>query len=221
MLLLTQAAFALSGPLHAHRASCNSVRIRGIASSEPPGRPASAPSLTPLDAAAKKRARKARWRKGAKERQETALTELTDRITPPFGRATLEDAYSDELTEALRRHCVDWEAVPAAAHPRRAASRLARRPTPADGRTLTCGDNSDQSDDQADDRVTRRGLYKRLQVQSFAAALQALQQALQLPIGATVLDCGSGQGNLALPLAALAPTLNFVGVEIESGLVRG
>ena len=52
-------------------------------------------------------------------------------------------------------------------------------------------------------------------MQSFAAALRALQ----LPRGATVLDCGSGQGNLALPLAAAAPELQFVGVEIEAELV--
>ena len=60
-------------------------------------------------AAQKRRARKARWRKGAKERQETALVELIERLAPPFGAATLADAYSPEITEALRRHSVDWE----------------------------------------------------------------------------------------------------------------
>ena len=87
--------------------------------------------------------------------------------------------------------------MPAAAHPRRAA-------TTREG--LGGGGAG---------KVTKRGLYKRLQVQSFAAALRALQ----LPRGSTVLDCGSGQGNLALPLAAAAPELQFVGVEIEAELV--
>ena len=32
-------------------------------------------------------------------------------------------------------------------------------------------------------------------------------------------DCGAGQGNLALPLAAVLPSLRFVGVEIEAELV--
>ena len=89
------------------------------------------------------------------------------------------------------------QAVPAAAHPRRAATT----------REGLGGGGAGQ--------VTKRGLYKRLQVQSFAAALRALQ----LPRGSTVLDCGSGQGNLALPLAAAAPELQFVGVEIEAELV--
>ena len=165
MMLVTHAAFALS--LHnAH--SRLWVRTCGITSCQPPGRPATAPSLLPLDAAKNRRARKARWRKGAKERQETALVELTERLVPPFGAATLDDAYSSELTEALGRgrHSVDWEAVPAAAHPRRAA---------------TMGE-------AGAGKVTKRGLYKRLQVESFAAALRALR----LPPGATVLDCGSG-----------------------------
>ena len=87
--------------------------------------------------------------------------------------------------------------MPAAAHPRRAAT---TREGLGGGGAGT---------------VTKRGLYKRLQVQSFAAALRALQ----LPRGSTVLDCGSGQGNLALPLAAAAPELQFVGVEIEAELV--
>ena len=152
-MLLTHAAFALLGPQHAHSGPW--VRTRGITLCQPPpGRPATLPSLPPLDdddAAQKRRERKARWRKGAKERQEAALTELTERLAPPFGAATLDDAYSSELTEALRRHSVDWEQVPAAAHPRRAA-------TTGEGLAGTGAG-----------KVTKRGLYKRLQVQSFAA----------------------------------------------------
>ena len=71
------------------------------------------------------------------------------------------------------------QAVPAAAHPRRAATTREGLAGAGEG------------------KVTKRGLYKRLQVQSFAAALRALH----LPRGATVLDCGSGQGNLAPTLA--------------------
>ena len=195
---MLHAAFALLGPQHAHSGPW--ARTSGITLCQPPGRPATLPSLPPLDddhTAQKRRARKARWRKGAKERQEATLIELTERLAPPFGAATLDDAYSSELTEALRCHSVDWEAVPAAAHPRRAATT---------GEGLTGAGAG---------KVTKRGLYKRLQVQSFAAALRALR----LPQGATVLDCGSGQGNLALPLAAAAPELQFVGVEVESELV--
>ena len=112
-MLLTHAAFALFSPQHAH--SVPRARTRGITLCQPPGRTATLPSLPPLDkdvAAQKRRARKARWRKGAKERQETAMIELVERLEPPFGAATLDDAYSPELTEALRRHSVDWEAAP-------------------------------------------------------------------------------------------------------------
>ena len=113
-MLLTHAAFALLGSQHAPSGSW--ARTRGITLCQPPGRTATLPSLPPLngdDAAQKRRARKARWRKGAKERQEAALIELTERLAPPFGAVTLDDAYSPELTEALRRHSsVEWEAVP-------------------------------------------------------------------------------------------------------------
>lgn len=110
-MLLTQVAFGLLGP-PAH--SGHWARTRGIILCQPPGRAATLPSLAPLDAedaARKRRERKARWRKGAKERQEAALTELIERLAPPFGAASLEAAYSSELTEALRRHSVDWEAA--------------------------------------------------------------------------------------------------------------
>ena len=165
MLSLAHAALALSGthrPLPRTRA-CSSIAATASQLPRPPSRCAAAPLLTPDDAAAKRRQRKARWRKGAKQRAEAALTELVEQLAPPFGASSLEDAYAPELTEALRRHGVDWEAVPAAAHPRRAA--MAAEGLAGAG------------------QVTKRGLFKRLQVQSFAAALRALP----LPEGSTVL----------------------------------
>ena len=110
-MLLTQVAIGLLGP-HAHSGPW--FRTRGIILCQPPRRAATVPSLAPLaeDAAQKRRERKARSRKRAKERQEAALTELIERLAPPLGAASLEAAYSSELTEALRRHSVDWEAAP-------------------------------------------------------------------------------------------------------------
>ena len=111
-MLLTQVAIGFLGP-HAH--SGHWSRTRGVILCQPPRRAATLPSLAPLDAedaARKRRERKARSRKRAKERQETALTELIERLAPPLGAASLEAAYSSELTEALRRHSVDWEAAP-------------------------------------------------------------------------------------------------------------
>ena len=88
-------------------------------------------------------------------------------------------AYQPRAHRAYRVPCshAPSQTVPAAAHPRRAA-------TTGEGLAGAAGA-------AGAGKVTKRGLYKRLQVQSFAAALRALQ----LPTGATVLDCGSGQGN--------------------------
>ena len=111
-MLLTQVAIGLLGP-YAHSGPWS--RTRGIILCQPPRRAATLPSLAPLDAedaARKRRERKARSRKRAKERQEAALTELIESLAPPLGAASLEAAYSSELTEALRRHSVDWEAAP-------------------------------------------------------------------------------------------------------------
>ena len=87
-------------------------------------------------------------------------------------RASLGTVRVPASAVLLSPRTVAPQAVPAAAHPRRAA-------TTREG--LGGGGAG---------KVTRRGVYKRLQVQSFAAALRALQ----LPRGSTVLDCGSGQG---------------------------
>eukprot|EP00899_Mesostigma_viride_P003245 jgi/Mesvir1/12921/Mv05939-RA.3 len=62
----------------------------------------------------------------------------------------------------------------------------------------------------------KRALRKYLQVESFHAILDALD----LPPGATVVDFGSGTGNLGLPLAAAFPHLQFVCVDMKPRAVE-
>ena len=113
------------------------------------------------------------------------------RVAPPPRLGGLADAYSEPLQAAIARAAIDWGAVPAAAWPRRGAAGA-----------------------YAGTNLTKKGVYKMLQVEAFAAVLAALE----LEAGARVVDCGSGQGGLALPLAALLPRCEVVGVDVDAEL---
>jgi len=61
-----------------------------------------------------------------------------------------------------------------------------------------------------------RSIRKRAQVESFYAALSLLKPEK----GSTVVDFGSGSGNLVLPLAHLMPDLNFVAVDLKTEAIQ-
>lgn len=62
------------------------------------------------------------------------------------------------------------------------------------------------------ENLNPRSVRKRAQVESFYAALSLLNPEK----GSTVVDFGSGSGNLVLPLAHLMPDLNFVAVDLKA-----
>jgi len=61
--------------------------------------------------------------------------------------------------------------------------------------------------------IATRAIRKRLQVESFVSVLRG---GMLLPKGATVVDFGSGSGNLTLPLAYLFPDCTWWAVDFNS-----
>ena len=123
---------------------------------------------------------------------------------PPQGQAGPVTAteHAGHEAQSPSASLIDWDLMPAECDPTRVIGHAAKETAEA---------------------AAARALRKRVQVESFYVLLsQMLPPPVPEKDGAsrsgkkTVVDFGCGSGNLALPLAALMPHVNFVGVDMNA-----
>jgi SAM-dependent methyltransferase len=156
----------------------------------------------------RQRAHNHRRRQRARERSTAHIEALLQSLPPPGGlEASSSFVQLDAVCGAALPPVVDWDALPAAVRPETLGE---------DG----CGPLPAGSTAAA---LALRVARKRAQVESFVVVLQRLLAAAPTsPCGRPwqVVDFGCGSGALALPLAALFPGCNFVGVDMLSRSVE-
>eukprot|EP00951_Prasinocladus_malaysianus_P021720 scaffold180260_cov49-Prasinocladus_malaysianus.AAC.1 len=165
---------------------------------------------------------KASWRANSKQRHLQRVAELLARLPPPGG-ADLAAAYQPLVPAEHAVLATDeyWDDI--------WNNQVPEACDPACGGRL-CGDKQGRGrtvvQRESIVELKPRAIKKRWQVATFALALRSLlgrwdeEECSAVPSGLTIVDFGSGSGNLILPLATLYPKCHFIGIDMKPRAVE-